>query len=62
LPDLIFCPTGGIDAQKAKDYFALAKVPCVGGSGMVESAFLAAQDFDKVKPLAREASALGRRH
>jgi 2-dehydro-3-deoxyphosphogluconate aldolase / (4S)-4-hydroxy-2-oxoglutarate aldolase len=62
LPDLIFCPTGGIDAQKAKDHLALANVPCAGGSCMVEAALLAAQDFGKVEPLAREASALGRRH
>ena len=62
LPDLIFCPTGGIDAQKAKDYLALANVACVGGSWMVAPALLAAQDFGKVEQLAREASALGRRH
>jgi hypothetical protein len=29
---------------------------------MVEAALLAAQDFGKVEPLAREASALGCRH
>ena len=62
LPDLIFCPTGGIDAQKAKDYLALANVACVGGSWMVAPALLAAQDVGKVEQLAREASALGRRH
>jgi 2-dehydro-3-deoxyphosphogluconate aldolase / (4S)-4-hydroxy-2-oxoglutarate aldolase len=62
LPDLIFYPTGGIDAQKAKDYLALANVACVGGSWMVAPALLAAQDVGKVEQLAREASALGRRH
>jgi 2-dehydro-3-deoxyphosphogluconate aldolase / (4S)-4-hydroxy-2-oxoglutarate aldolase len=31
LPDLIFCPAGGIDAQKAKNYLVLAKVACAGG-------------------------------
>jgi len=61
LPDLISCPTGGIDAQRARDYLALANVPCVGGSWMVALAFLAAQDFGKGEELAREASALGRR-
>jgi 2-dehydro-3-deoxyphosphogluconate aldolase / (4S)-4-hydroxy-2-oxoglutarate aldolase len=62
LPDLIFCPAGGIDAQKAKDYLVLANVACAGGSLMAESALLAAQDFGKVEPLAREASALERRN
>jgi 2-dehydro-3-deoxyphosphogluconate aldolase / (4S)-4-hydroxy-2-oxoglutarate aldolase len=49
LPDLIFCPTDGIDAQKAKDYLALANVACAGGPWMVAPALLAAQDFGKVE-------------
>jgi 2-dehydro-3-deoxyphosphogluconate aldolase / (4S)-4-hydroxy-2-oxoglutarate aldolase len=61
LPDLIFCPTGGIDAQKAESYLALANVACVGGSWMVAPEIILAQDFAKVEQLAREASALGRR-
>ncbi|MCI0466164.1 MAG: bifunctional 4-hydroxy-2-oxoglutarate aldolase/2-dehydro-3-deoxy-phosphogluconate aldolase [Beijerinckiaceae bacterium] len=61
LPDLIFCPTGGIGAQKAKDYLALANVACVGGSWMVAPEIIAAQDFAKAEELAREASALRRR-
>jgi 2-dehydro-3-deoxyphosphogluconate aldolase/(4S)-4-hydroxy-2-oxoglutarate aldolase len=59
LPDLIFCPTGGIDAQKAPSYLALANVVCVGGSWMVAPGLIAAQDYAKVEQLAREASALG---
>jgi 2-dehydro-3-deoxyphosphogluconate aldolase / (4S)-4-hydroxy-2-oxoglutarate aldolase len=61
LPDLIFCPTGGLDAQKARNYLALPNVACVGGSWMVAPGLLAARDFGKVEQLAREASALGRR-
>ncbi|HUI19832.1 MAG TPA: bifunctional 4-hydroxy-2-oxoglutarate aldolase/2-dehydro-3-deoxy-phosphogluconate aldolase [Methylocella sp.] len=59
LPDLIFCPTGGIDAQKATNYLALPNVACVGGSWMVAPGLIEAQDFDKIEQLAREASALG---
>ncbi len=59
LPDLIFCPTGGIDLQRAANYLALANVACVGGSWMVAPGLIAAQDFGKVEQLAREASALG---
>jgi 2-dehydro-3-deoxyphosphogluconate aldolase/(4S)-4-hydroxy-2-oxoglutarate aldolase len=62
LPDLIFCPAGGIDAQKAKDYLVFANVASAGGAWMAAPALLAAQDFGMVEPLAREASALGRRH
>ena len=61
LPDLIFCPTGGIDAQNAKNYLALPNVACVGGSWMAAPGLLAARDFGKVEQLAREAAALGRR-
>lgn len=32
LPDMQFCPTGGISAATAGDYLALANVPTVGGS------------------------------
>jgi 2-dehydro-3-deoxyphosphogluconate aldolase / (4S)-4-hydroxy-2-oxoglutarate aldolase len=60
LPDLIFCPTGGIDALKAATYLALSNVACVGGSWMVAPALLDARDFARVEQLAREASALGR--
>lgn len=59
LPDLIFCPTGGIALQRAANYLALANVACVGGSWMVAPGLIAAQDFGKVEQLAREASALG---
>lgn len=34
LPDLVFCPTGGVDAAKAPAYLALPNVACVGGSWM----------------------------
>jgi 2-dehydro-3-deoxyphosphogluconate aldolase/(4S)-4-hydroxy-2-oxoglutarate aldolase len=62
LPDLIFCPAGGIDPQMAKDYPVLANVACAGRLWTVAPALLAAQDFGKVEPLAQEASALGRDH
>jgi 2-dehydro-3-deoxyphosphogluconate aldolase/(4S)-4-hydroxy-2-oxoglutarate aldolase len=61
LPDLIFCPTGGIDAQKAASYLALPNVACVGGSWMVAPEIIAAQDFAKIERLAREACGLRRR-
>ncbi|NOZ43231.1 MAG: bifunctional 4-hydroxy-2-oxoglutarate aldolase/2-dehydro-3-deoxy-phosphogluconate aldolase [Alphaproteobacteria bacterium] len=37
LPDLMFCPTGGITAATAKDYLDLANVICVGGTWMLTS-------------------------
>ncbi|HPF46474.1 MAG: bifunctional 4-hydroxy-2-oxoglutarate aldolase/2-dehydro-3-deoxy-phosphogluconate aldolase [Alphaproteobacteria bacterium] len=37
LPQLKFCPTGGINEKSASDYLALSNVFCVGGSWMVTS-------------------------
>ncbi|HTM79136.1 MAG TPA: bifunctional 4-hydroxy-2-oxoglutarate aldolase/2-dehydro-3-deoxy-phosphogluconate aldolase [Devosia sp.] len=58
LPDITFCPTGGIDPVKAKTYLALSNVICVGGSWVMPADALAAGDFKRIEALAREASAL----
>ena len=58
LPDLRFCPTGGIDLAKAPSYLALPNVLCVGGSWMLPKAALGAGDYETVERLAREAAAL----
>jgi len=60
LPDLSFCPTGGIDLKKAPDYLKLPNVACVGGSWMLPKAALAAGDYSTVEALAREAASLKR--
>lgn len=59
LADLRFCPTGGIDATKARAYLALKNVVCVGGSWMVPNAALAAGDYAQITTLAKEAAMLG---
>jgi 2-dehydro-3-deoxyphosphogluconate aldolase/(4S)-4-hydroxy-2-oxoglutarate aldolase len=58
LPDITFCPTGGIDRAKAADYLALSNVICVGGSWVMPADALAAGDWKRVEALAREASGL----
>jgi 2-dehydro-3-deoxyphosphogluconate aldolase/(4S)-4-hydroxy-2-oxoglutarate aldolase len=58
LPDLRFCPTGGIDLVKAADYLRLPNVPCIGGSWMLPKTALAAGDYAVVETLAREAAGL----
>jgi 2-dehydro-3-deoxyphosphogluconate aldolase/(4S)-4-hydroxy-2-oxoglutarate aldolase len=60
LPDLRFCPTGGIDLAKAPDYLKLPNVPCVGGSWMLPKAALAKGNYSGVEKLAREAAGLKR--
>jgi 2-dehydro-3-deoxyphosphogluconate aldolase/(4S)-4-hydroxy-2-oxoglutarate aldolase len=59
VPAARFCPTGGITAATAASYLALPNVGCVGGSWLTPAAALAAQDWDRVTTLAREAAALG---
>lgn len=58
LPDISFCPTGGIDMAKAKTYLALPNVVCVGGSWVMPADALAAKDWKRIETLAREAAAL----
>lgn len=59
LPQLRFCPTGGITRASAEGYLALPNVGCVGGSWMVPPAALAARDWPAVERLAAEAARLG---
>ncbi len=58
LPQVSFCPTGGVTPANAPDYLALPNVLCVGGSWAVDPALLKAGRWDEVERLAREASRL----
>ncbi|UBU17330.1 bifunctional 4-hydroxy-2-oxoglutarate aldolase/2-dehydro-3-deoxy-phosphogluconate aldolase [Nonomuraea gerenzanensis] len=58
LPDVRFCPTGGIKPETARDYLALPNVGCVGGSWLTPADALAAGDWARVEKLAAEAAAL----
>jgi len=60
LPDLSFCPTGGIDLAKAREYLKLPNVPCIGGSWMLQKAALERGDYLAVEALARDAAELKR--
>lgn len=59
LPDLRFCPTGGITPESAPGYLALPNVACVGGSWLTPADLVAAGDFDRIRELAAQAAALG---
>ena len=58
LPDLRFCPTGGIDAKNAAAYLALPNVVAVSSSWPAPAAVVAAGDYARITALAREAKAL----
>jgi 2-dehydro-3-deoxyphosphogluconate aldolase/(4S)-4-hydroxy-2-oxoglutarate aldolase len=60
LPQMRFCPTGGITAGSAAGYLAQPNVACVGGSWLTPQDAIAAGDWARIKQLAREAVALGK--
>ncbi|MDS1142181.1 bifunctional 4-hydroxy-2-oxoglutarate aldolase/2-dehydro-3-deoxy-phosphogluconate aldolase [Pusillimonas sp. SM2304] len=56
LPDIMFCPTGGINAGNAAQYMALANVKCVGGSWLTPEAAVSGRQWDVITTLAKQAS------
>ena len=49
LPDITFCPTGGIDLEKAQEYLALPNVICVGGSWVMPADAIAGKDWKRIE-------------
>lgn len=56
-PQVRFCPTGGIDLERAGGYLALANVVCIGGSWMVPAELIERGDWEAVQTLAAQATA-----
>ena len=52
-PDVVFCPTGGISRQTARDYLALPNVCAVGGSWLTPAEAIAGKDWPAVSEIAR---------
>lgn len=60
IPQVRFCPTGGVGLSNAEDYLSLANTLCVGGSWVAPKDKIVAGDWDGITALAREAAALPR--
>ncbi len=58
LPEIRFCPTGGINGDNAASYLALRNVLAVGGSWVAPAEAIAAGDFAGITARARIAAAL----
>jgi 2-dehydro-3-deoxyphosphogluconate aldolase/(4S)-4-hydroxy-2-oxoglutarate aldolase len=58
LPDVTFCPTGGISIDTAPQFLALKNVACVGGSWLTPKDAIKSGDWDLITDLARSAAAL----
>ena len=60
LPQMNYCPTGGISLSNAPDYLSLPNVMCVGGSWVVDKKLMAGGKWDEIESLASDASKLSR--
>ena len=60
LPQVKFCPTGGISPANAPTYLGLLNTLCVGGSWVAPKDLIAAKDWSAIEALAAEAAALPR--
>ncbi|WP_136682869.1 bifunctional 4-hydroxy-2-oxoglutarate aldolase/2-dehydro-3-deoxy-phosphogluconate aldolase [Falsirhodobacter xinxiangensis] len=60
IPQVSFCPTGGVSLANAGDYLGLSNVHCVGGSWVAPKALMQKSDWKAITELAREAAALPR--
>lgn len=58
LPQVTFCPTGGISLSSAPEFLSLPNVVCVGGSWLTPADKLRSGDWSGIEALAREAAAL----
>ncbi len=58
IPQVAFCPTGGVSPANARDYLALPNVICAGGSWVAPKDAVARGDWDRITRLARDAAAL----
>ena len=60
LPQVKFCPTGGVSLANAPTYLGLSNTLCVGGSWVAPKDLIAAKDWSAIEALAAEAAALTR--
>jgi len=56
LPQISFCPTGGITPGNVQGYLDLANVVCAGGSWIAPQELVSAGDWSAIRALARAAA------
>ncbi|AUC55418.1 keto-deoxy-phosphogluconate aldolase [Sagittula sp. P11] len=60
IPQVRFCPTGGVSMKNVGDYLGLSNVLCCGGSWVAPKDMVSSGDWAGIEALAREAAALPR--
>ncbi len=58
IPDVRFCPTGGVSPDNLRDFLSLPNVAMAGGSWLTPADALRDGDWARITKLAREATAL----
>ena len=58
LPNVKFCPTGGINCDNAEGYLELENTLCVGGSWVATQKLIENKDWHSINNLAKKASIL----
>ncbi len=58
LPDIKFCPTGGITLESAPSYLKLSNVICIGGSWIASSKLINQENWQQIEDNARVAANL----
>ncbi len=56
LPQVSFCPTGGVSPQNVGEYLSLSNVLCVGGTWITPSDKINSGDWAGIQQLAQQAS------
>ena len=60
IPQVKFCPTGGVNLANANEYLSLSNVLCVGGSWVAPTDLVVAEDWHGITLLAAQATKLPR--
>jgi 2-dehydro-3-deoxyphosphogluconate aldolase/(4S)-4-hydroxy-2-oxoglutarate aldolase len=60
IPQVQFCPTGGVSIATAPKYLALPNVSCVGGSWLTPRAAIENEDWREITQLARVTASLSK--
>ena len=60
IPDVMFCPTGGVSPENLKDFLKLPNVAMAGGSWLTPADAMQGGDWKRISRLAREATELAK--
>ena len=60
LPDVNFCPTGGVRPETARDYLILPNVPAVGGTWLTPARLVEQKDWAGIQRLVQDSLELCR--